>query len=49
MVGDLEHATFSFQPTLPARGATVSAYNDLRGDKFQPTLPARGATATSAK
>ena len=34
----------SFQPTLPARGATriLFAYGSL--DKFQPTLPARGAT-----
>ena len=36
-----------FQPTLPARGATVPAgCCTTISVKFQPTLPARGATAT---
>ena len=33
-----------FQPTLPARGATLNADNVLLEPQFQPTLPARGAT-----
>ena len=40
----------SFQPTLPARGATGDWIPVRRIDKrFQPTLPARGATLTSTK
>ena len=34
-----------FQPTLPARGATVRTYFRYCACIFQPTLPARGATA----
>ena len=35
-----------FQPTLPARGATLALDIDKDVDfEFQPTLPARGATA----
>ena len=34
----------SFQPTLPARGATRTLSNHARKSAFQPTLPARGAT-----
>ena len=34
----------SFQPTLPARGATLHKYPFTRRSLFQPTLPARGAT-----
>ena len=37
----------TFQPTLPARGATVVADELLQICLFQPTLPARGATNTS--
>ena len=34
-----------FQPTLPARGATLSEVSqEITSSKFQPTLPARGAT-----
>ena len=33
-----------FQPTLPARGATLSSRSCGRPWRFQPTLPARGAT-----
>ena len=37
----------SFQPTLPARGATSpEPYTVMTGSAFQPTLPARGATRT---
>ena len=37
-----------FQPTLPARGATMSARIRLSVSKrFQPTLPARGATISA--
>ena len=36
-----------FQPTLPARGATVAHQLDRRAvRRFQPTLPARGATTS---
>ena len=35
---------YKFQPTLPARGATWSAFSDWKPKAFQPTLPARGAT-----
>ena len=35
---------FSFQPTLPARGATPHWLQSAIGERFQPTLPARGAT-----
>ena len=34
-----------FQPTLPARGATVVHFARMTQSVFQPTLPARGATA----
>ena len=35
----------AFQPTLPARGATIDKIKRLSPKKkFQPTLPARGAT-----
>ena len=38
----------TFQPTLPARGATPSGgQSHRRSSRFQPTLPARGATAAS--
>ena len=38
-------ATVSFQPTLPARGATaLSSSRRVVSMSFQPTLPARGAT-----
>ena len=40
-----EWADFTFQSTLPARGATRYAYSPLRRSAFQSTLPARGATA----
>ena len=40
--------TSSFQPTLPARGATIRAQIPTRASQFQPTLPARGATCFSA-
>ena len=33
-----------FQPTLPARGATVALLSGRNSNQFQPTLPARGAT-----
>ena len=37
----------AFQPTLPARGATVPNASKIIGPlTFQPTLPARGATLT---
>ena len=39
-------AGLSFQPTLPARGATKSVGSTTCGKIFQPTLPARGATIT---
>ena len=39
----------SFQPTLPARGATRTATHKRRRERFQPTLPARRATRTSRK
>ena len=39
----------SFQPTLPVRGATQSAYHSgLQFCTFQPTLPVRGATSSSS-
>ena len=34
----------SFQPPLPARGATLSTHPRCNPCRFQPTLPARGAT-----
>ena len=37
-------APVRFQPTLPARGATISTCFCRVSAKFQPTLPARGAT-----
>ena len=37
-----------FQPTLPARGATLTLGAAGTRNAFQPTLPARGATAASA-
>ena len=40
-----KHIINKFQPTLPARGATLSSSQTCRSCKtFQPTLPARGAT-----
>ena len=36
---------FTFQPTLPARGATFAPSDTVTATVFQPTLPARGATA----
>ena len=37
--------SITFQPTLPARGATrASSFRFAVGQEFQPTLPARGAT-----
>ena len=33
-----------FQPTLPARGATLTESQRRLVEQFQPTLPARGAT-----
>ena len=36
---------FTFQPTLPARGATCYTPTAIQSTAFQPTLPARGATA----
>ena len=36
----------TFQPTLPARGATFPPLDEVKGLLvFQPTLPARGATS----
>ena len=35
----------TFQPTLPARGATDEEAAEIQQGTFQPTLPARGATA----
>ena len=35
---------WTFQPTLPARGATDELFASSGEEKFQPTLPARGAT-----
>ena len=34
----------AFQPSLPARGATMSSCAEPLGALFQPSLPARGAT-----
>ena len=34
----------TFQPTLPARGATIRNWRKPADSLFQPTLPARGAT-----
>ena len=39
---------FSFQSTLPARGATCSINIWVRNFRFQSTLPARGATYSSS-
>ena len=36
----------TFQPTLPARGATIRNWRKPADSLFQPTLPARGATYT---
>ena len=36
--------TNEFQPTLPARGATLTRQRVTPPNAFQPTLPARGAT-----
>ena len=36
--------SFSFQSTLPARGATQKVQRHLPSELFQSTLPARGAT-----
>ena len=36
---------WKFQPTLPARGATLDYARCHPINPFQPTLPARGATA----
>ena len=38
--------TLTFQPTLPARGATLQPRTSDAPRGFQPTLPARGATHT---
>mgnify|MGYP006972855509 CR=1 FL=1 len=35
----------TFQPTLPARGATIKRVETALAKRFQPTLPARGATS----
>ena len=43
-MGIWEQFPFTFQPTLPARGATKFCFNLPHVGKFQPTLPARGAT-----
>ena len=37
-------ALAAFQPTLPARGATIESLVWVGDTSFQPTLPARGAT-----
>ena len=37
-----------FQPTLPARGATILINPAARKEIFQPTLPARGATCAES-
>ena len=38
-----------FQPTLPARGATLKRFQIKPGSRqFQPTLPARGATSAAS-
>ena len=34
----------TFQPTLPVRGVTLSAYTSCIMSRFQPTLPVRGVT-----
>ena len=39
----------TFQPTLPARGATPTCVQNLLRSTFQPTLPARGATWSSRR
>ena len=39
----------TFQPTLPARGATFLAQWRTQTGRFQPTLPARGATRFHAR
>ena len=42
--------TQSFQPTLPARGATIlMLWLAARLSRFQPTLPARGATIATER
>ena len=43
-IGDSKTMKKSFQPTLPARGATPQTLMDFTPVPFQPTLPARGAT-----
>ena len=42
-----EIAVDKFQPTLPARGATITTAVRATPAIFQPTLPARGATGAS--
>ena len=37
---------YVFQPTLPARGATLLSSSRVVSISFQPTLPARGATCS---
>ena len=46
--GEQKGAGQIFQPTLPARGATISGPTRRADSRFQPTLPARGATLGSA-
>ena len=41
-----EHPQYSFQPTLPLRGATVRSNYSCYRFGFQPTLPLRGATSS---
>ena len=43
-MGIWEQFPFTFQSTLPARGATPLINSDLFDSPFQSTLPARGAT-----
>ena len=42
----VENVPKLFQPTLPARGATIAGGKTAEEAAFQPTLPARGATKT---
>ena len=43
-------STMSFQPTLPARGATSVRLSTMQASsRFQPTLPARGATIMASE
>ena len=48
-IGQVAFAYCSFQPTLPARGATSGSVISSVGMQFQPTLPARGATWRKAE